>query len=347
MTEHAELLESVSNVISGYRENELEELTPYHVEQWVSQFTPENQLAFLREFDHVIKQTFLSKKIVTEFLRGEITNERLTGGDHAAYWKNANFLSIQKKGQSQREMLSLFGQLLLEELGLNIDDCGSNEGDYIYMDDILFSGGRIKTDLTDWITNTAPASAKVNVLLMAYHTSGQYYIDRKLRGIIEESGKNIKLSFWRLAKLENSNYRKHIADVLWPAVCPDDKAVKAYIEGEEKYPLTYRAVNANATSFFSSEEQRQLLESEFLIAGLKIRSKISNPADYLRPLGMSWFGVGFGSLIVTYRNCPNNCPLALWWGDTGTSSGALEWYPLLPRKTYSSAENMFNDIITL
>lgn len=27
--------------------------------------------------------------------------------------------------------------------------------------------------------------------------------------------------------------------------------------------------------------------------------------------------------MVTFRNCPNNCPLAFWVGDP--------WYPLFPR----------------
>ena len=35
--------------------------------------------------------------------------------------------------------------------------------------------------------------------------------------------------------------------------------------------------------------------------------------------------LGFGSLVVTFRNCPNNAPLALWAGDP--------WYPLFPRRT--------------
>jgi hypothetical protein len=34
--------------------------------------------------------------------------------------------------------------------------------------------------------------------------------------------------------------------------------------------------------------------------------------------------LGFGSTIVTFRNCPNNAPLAFWAGDP--------WYPLFPRK---------------
>lgn len=103
-------------------------------------------------------------------------------------------------------------------------------------------------------------------------------------------------------------------------------------------------------SRLKAEAGRQLLESEFLIAGVKIRSLIQSPKDFIRPLGCGNFGVGFGSMLVTYRNCPNNCPLALWWGDPEATSGALHWYPLLSRKTYAAPENVFNifdDLSTL
>lgn len=62
------------------------------------------------------------------------------------------------------------------------------------------------------------------------------------------------------------------------------------------------------------------------------------------PLSFSPFGVGFGSMIATYRNCPNNCPLSMWWGDPEATSGALHWYPLLQREGYSSARNVFDDL---
>lgn len=34
---------------------------------------------------------------------------------------------------------------------------------------------------------------------------------------------------------------------------------------------------------------------------------------------------GFGAMVVTYRNCPNNCPVALWWSVDS-------FVPLFPRK---------------
>jgi hypothetical protein len=87
---------------------------------------------------------------------------------------------------------------------------------------------------------------------------------------------------------------------------------------------------------FSSEQGRQALEQGFLKAGMKIRSFSADPSAALKPLGFGPFGVGFGSLFLSYRNCPNNAPLALWWGDPSKprTHPFSKWLPLVPRKTY-------------
>jgi hypothetical protein len=102
-----------------------------------------------------------------------------------------------------------------------------------------------------------------------------------------------------------------------------------------RFPLEPRAPGGTG-QFFSSETRRSVLEQAFLKAGLRIRSFSANPHAALRPLGFSPFGVGFGSLFLSFRNCPNNAPLALWWGDHTKPSWHpfSKWYPLVPRKTY-------------
>ena len=81
-----------------------------------------------------------------------------------------------------------------------------------------------------------------------------------------------------------------------------------------------------------------MLERELLLAGMHIRSLSQNPSPALRPLGFGPFGLGFGSTIVTYRNCPNNTPLALWWGDPQAEPAHpfARWYPLVQRRTYTN-----------
>ena len=86
------------------------------------------------------------------------------------------------------------------------------------------------------------------------------------------------------------------------------------------------AGNPGAAGLFSSDAAKILLEQEFLKAGVYIRNICPNLSAVQRPLGhMTLETLGFGSLIVTYRNCPNNAPLA-FWVDT-------PWYPLFPRTT--------------
>lgn len=343
MSERDDLTISIANTIKTYRVGELAEPTAAHVERWVRQFTPANQLLFLREFDHVIKQTFLTKHTISGFLSNLVSNEKLAGNDPKGYWAGVNFLRIQKAGQSQKEMVRLFADALREQCGLELPECGENGADYIYLDDVIFGGGRVGTDMEHWIRTKAPNSANVHVIVMAFHALGQYYAKKRLDKAIHESGKKIQIHYWYSLEVENRKNRKDNSHVLWPAAIPQDAAVQAYVAGEKKFPLDLRRPGG-ALASFSSEAGRQLLEAEFLIAGVKIRSLTGNLDAWYRPLGCSNFGVGFGSLMVTYRNCPNNCPLALWWGDPGAAAGALHWYPLLQRKTYAAPENVFNDV---
>ena len=343
MSERDDLLASVAGTVKTYRQGELAEPTLAHVDRWVRQFTPADQVAFLREFDHVMQHTFLTKAEVTAFLSNLVTNAALAGANPATFWARSNFLQIQKAGQSQKEMVSLFGQCLQQQCGLKLANCGQADGAYIYLDDVLFTGGRIATDLEAWITAKAPAKALVHVILMAFHTSGHYFItSNRLKKAIAASGKDIKIKFWRLLEVENQKNRKDGSGVLWPCAAPTDPAVQAYLATLTRFPLVPRTPGGTL-GVFASEAGRQVLEREFLIAGVKIRSLTKSPKEFIRPLGCGGFGVGFGSMITTYRNCPNNCPLAMWWGDPAATSGALHWYPLLSRKTYGAPENVFND----
>lgn len=344
MTERTELLTSIAHSIRTYREGEIPPPTPEHVDRWVSQFSSDQQLPFLREFDHVISHSFIEKSDVITFFDELLTSEELAGDNPVAYWSASNFLHIQQDGQSQKHMIALLGEHLKSKFNLDIRKCGAANGDFIYLDDVLFSGSRIASDLERWIVNDAPQKATVQVILIASHTGGQYYIsETRLKKIIATSKKDITINFCPTLEIQNQAYSKYTSDVLWPASIPAIPEVQAYVATEERYPHQLRQPGGK-TKFFSSEEGRQVLEQEFLIAGVKIRSKVASPKSVLRPLGFSMFGVGFGSLIATYRNCPNNCPLALWWGDPDAKSGPFNWYPLLPRKTYASAENVFGKL---
>jgi hypothetical protein len=335
MSERGDLLRSIANTIKDYRAGEIAEPTPEHVDRWVKQFDEGAQVPLLRELDHVLKTTYRPKASVSKFLSKLVKNKDLAGADPCAFWSRAHFLRIQQNGHSQEEMLELFDEILKKECGFSIHDCGKEGGDYIYIDDVIFSGNRVGNDLEAWIKNDAPQKAKVDVIVAAIHTIGDYFLQKRLNKAIAASGKKIEISYWRAQDVENRKAYKGDSEVLWPTTIPDDPGVKAYGAQPHKFPFEPRKAGGKLGPF-SSEEGRQLLERELLIAGVAIRNFSQNPKDILRPLGFSPFGLGFGSMIVTFRNCPNNCPLALWWGDPDADPGHpfSKWYPLLPRKTY-------------
>ncbi|MFK5893197.1 MAG: hypothetical protein QM504_08260 [Pseudomonadota bacterium] len=328
MSERTDLLESISNTIHDYRSGDLEQSTPEHVERWVNQFPEDKQLPILKEMDHVLKKTYITFENVTGFLKALIKNEKLAGEDACVFWKSVNFLAIQAGGNSQREMLSLFNEILKEECGFGIDECGEDSNVFIYLDDGLFTGNRIRRDLEGWIQSYAPEEAVIHVINIAQHSGGQHYAKGKIEGVAKANNKVLGISWWRAIELEDRRYFTNTSDVLRPVTIPDKPEVKEYIE-ELGYQPTLRVPgNVGKKEIFSSEEGRNLLEQEFLIAGVHIRQICPNLGDTQRPLGhMTLHTPGFGSLIVTFRNCPNNAPLALWVDEP--------WYPLFQRATNS------------
>lgn len=329
MTDRNYSTNSISSTIGDYRQSDHAAPTPEHVERWVNQFDAAVQLPILREMDHVLKQTYFSKENTQKFLNGLFDTTKLVGNDPCTFWRSVNFLNIQGGGASQTEMLALFDQLLQDKCGFSVSDCGSKPHAFIYLDDASFTGNRILRDLRDWIAKKAPAKTTVHIITIAQHSGGQYYANTNLIKAVQAAGKTIDFTWWRAIELEDRLTYTDTSDVLRPVAIPEDTAVQAYVAGMKYAPRLRTPGGVGGKGIFSSDENRQLLEQEFLKAGMRIRGMCPHLGNTQRPLGhMTLETLGFGSLLVTFRNCPNNAPLALWAGDP--------WYPLFPRTTNSA-----------
>lgn len=339
MSERQTLLTSIAQTIQDYHNGSLPKPITDHVDCWVRQFDADVQIPILREVDHVLKNTYFSKEKVSKFLRGAIRTAKLTGANPKEFWRSANFLDIQGGGASQTDMLALFSEVLREEFGIGIEDCGQGNDVFIYLDDGIFTGNRVRRDLEDWIRDHAPAQAKVHVICIAEHSGGRYYANTKIQEVNRVSGKNVDITWWHAIVLEDRKTYSATSDVLRPTAIPNDPAVQAYVAAM-RYPPTLRTAGTPGTAnLFSSDAAKILLEQEFLKAGVRIRQMCPNLGDTQRPLGhMTLETLGFGSLIVTYRNCPNNAPLAFWVD--------APWYPLFPRttNTQTAVRRMFADL---
>lgn len=339
MSQRTDLVASIANTIQDYRGGSLPQPIPDHVEHWVQQFDAAVQLPILQEIDHVLKKIYFSKEDVAKFLRGVMRTQKLTGDKPEEFWRSVSFLDIQGGGSSQTDMLALFSEQLEDEHGFGIEDCGQGDEVFIYLDDGIFTGNRVRRDLEIWIRDHAPAQAKVHVICIAQHSGGQYYARGRIQDAIRAAGKTISITWWRAIELEDRRAYSTTADVLRPTAIPNDPAVQAYVAAM-RYPPTLRAAgNPGTAHLFSSDAAKILLEQEFLKAGVHIRQICRNLGDTQRPLGhMTLETLGFGSLIVTYRNCPNNAPLAFWVD--------APWYPLFPRttNTQTAMRRMFADL---
>lgn len=165
---------------------------PAEIDKWVSQFPEEVQDDILSEMGHLLSGTYISREDMRSFLKGMAAHEKRCDGDPKAFWKRANLPDIRKGGDSQREMLKrMFGEIPQQEAGLGLNDCGSDRGLFVYLDDRIFSGNRIYRDLSAWVETKAPAECEVRVVVVALHTGGQYFVEKKIGELRTKTKKRI------------------------------------------------------------------------------------------------------------------------------------------------------------
>lgn len=313
-------------------------IQPDHVSRWLEQFDSAKREDFAQAFSNVLSKSYISKEDVAHAANFLLTSTAVTNND-ALFFQNASFLDIQNNGQSQKVFLQDF--IIPKAQGLNIpysiNDLSKNT--FLYFDDVLFSGGRIGDDLEAWIKNIAPQSCNIVCIFIFIHTYGIYNAERKLKKVISDSGKNIAFRFCYMREVNNKRTFPRVTDVLHPRVVPQE-ATTFYneIAQASRFTILRGYEQAAPSFFFANEAERSLLEEQFVIAGLKIISQLTERKSW-KPLGLEGFpSFGFGSTVVTYRNCPNISPLALWWGGQDAAS---IWYPLVPRRGYNNPVNVF------
>lgn len=314
-----EKLEALAALIADYREGEIPRPDAAHVERWISQFDAAEREPVLDELLHLWSFCYLKCAAFDEWLAAQITDPKLVGVDPKAFWGGSTIMDGQVRGGSQRALRSLLEPHLLAATGLRIDECSGPR--FIYLDDVLFTGDRIEGDVRAWLPQ-APPGAHMDILCLTAHRYGRFQLERSL-GMISRSqpGRPTFRIHEPLYLLENRREHRDVSHVLWPTSLPP--GAEGYAVGNKGFrPRTPNGF----LGIFSSAARREVLEQAMLKAGVKIIAACREVWPVLRPLGFSPFGVGFGSTVLTWRNCPNNAPLALWWGVNG-------WYPLVPRKT--------------
>ena len=329
MDEREQLVQQLVEIISGYREGRIfTRIDGAHVETWLSQFPLMAQLDILREITFTLSRTYFSReRIVSEIRRMFGFQEQ-----HGPLWRNVSMLNIQGGGNSQYDMIQIISDMVRQTYGFELQ-VNAQVGTYIYFDDGIFTGKRVEQDIESWIRGWAPNNAVVHIAAIYTHAYGKYNVSGYLDEVARSSGKNISIRWRENIYIEDRRAYTYSSDVLRPTHAPTDVNVQAYIENMRRAPVYRQPGNAGRLGYFSSCHGRSILEQEFLTAGVRIKQMCPHLNLRQRPLGNSALDtLGFGSMIVTYRNCPNNAPLALWVG--------APWYPLFPRMTNADALNL-------
>ena len=330
------MIQAISDTIADYRQGEITPRTPELIQEWLQQFTATIHDPLIQALADVFAKTYVSRNAFKSFLTALAKTKKISSDmEPRDYWQQANLLCIQQGGNSQSEILKIFNEVLQETHGYSLLDTGSDKGDYVYLDDCIGTGNRVRWDVCGWLETDTPSQITLHIITPILY-QGSWWIDAKINEAAEATNKKISLHRWRLDEfdMENRLARRNISDVLWPTEIPDNSAVKAYTEHLEKigHPVVLRESGYNKSKIFKDDAQKILLEQAFLIRGCEIRQECSNLPDNARPLGYHNLDcLGFGSMFVTYRNCPNNCPLALWVQQA-------EYPSLFPRKTNRDTE---------
>lgn len=360
------LLESLAETIADYRQGEISPITPTHVERWIRQFDAADRLIILAEMVIIMKRLYFSrvrvKDCIRSFLKEIITDRPL------AVLPYVSFLHLQPLRSSQEAMLELVDEILREEYDFPIARTGTEQiHTYIYVDDGIYTGNRLRYNLLDgegssgWVSNYSSTRCRLFVYTIACHSEGVDYVRRYIKG--PASNKQIKLQRMKALEINNNRIQGNGVEVLWAERMPNEPLVDTYVSHLHKlFPhMEYKGDFYRDTTIpaeeklFSSPEARQVVERAFLKKGIQIINFYGHSAPSMRPLGfMKLPSLGFGTLFVTYRNIANNCPLVLWWGEPGylETHPLGIWYPLFPRRTNArrdiiEEEQTFDDLPSL
>lgn len=324
MTERAVLVQQLVTLSMDYQLGKIGTFNANHVERWLNQFPEECQNSLLKELNFVLAQSYIQKKHLQDFIENKIIHPHTKPTINAQVFNHSTLLDIQGAGNSQRDCIAIFRELLQANAGIDISINNANATNQIYLDDVIYSGQRMRTDVSNWILAAAPPECNLYIMSHSMHRLSLWYSTGFIEKKIAESKKKINLKWVYGNIIEDRLAFTDTSDVLRPVAGDNGQSVNNYIQTMSKPPVYRRPGNVGGRAFFSSDAGRQLLENEFLKAGARIKEICPKFKVQHRPLGyMSLESLGFGTMIVTYRNCPNNAPLALWAGHP--------WYPLFPR----------------
>lgn len=301
-----------------------------HVRAWIDQFPATSQVALLEALTTTLERTFIWEEDVNSYFAGLVSKPD--------FWRNAHICHGALRGASHdlttRVTVDAIEQKFGKKALVERRTQWHTAPNHVFIDDAIFSGTRVIEDYGQWwssmagVTARLPNAGPLNIYFWTYtlHETGRENIEGWIDGYLRARGYAVNVRFVSRRTYEDRTQFRDHSDVLWPSEMTE-RAGRSRLHLANRHDLLRRS-GAGKSAVFPDERHRRILESELLDASVDISTRLERPWT---PLGYGRKPFGFGSLSVSYRNCPNNAPLALWWSLPG-------WYALFPRTTYAEQE---------
>ena len=356
-------MKELASIIKNFRKGELDvKLDEEHVERWLSQFSEESQDVILAETTRIFSRWYFNRDYIkNEFLDKVIDElmQRYSFQSIDDLCNNVVFISMQKIGQSQKILVDMLEKCLAKKYDVSLQKKATDgQRIFVYLDDGLYSGKRAQKELLPLIEEL-PEGCTLDAFFMLVYFGSFRYVEKQIKDKFENKKINLNMFFRNGLETDKYieytdwgyNYNTH-QEHLWPShqlrSIPEfaqygDWVVQELQSRESKaVKYVYRSgLWENDAGIFSSVQNRNIVEREFFLQGLKIYESLSEPKGKY-PLGYNTYpSFGFGSFCASDLNISNTCPLVLWWGNLEKHGDALDsWYPLLLRRTNPKADGM-------
>jgi len=298
------LLQSLAQTIADYRYSEIPPMSTRHVENWLNQFDTEDQPVILAEMDTLMMRFYFSRYRIKECLSSFLKNDVIGFENPTKVLSHTRFLQVQRQGNSQQALLVIMDEILASDYGIRLSSCGVDHVQvYVYIDDCLYTGSRIRYDLTQgddapaWIPKEAPPNCTLIVYNIGVHLFGMNYVDPLIRSAAREKGISVSRKYSML--IDNRRTATTELAFLWPEQIVDDQAVHSYTTElvafltEKGWPTNslFRPVAIPGEEMlFSSSHARQVVERAFLKKGIQLATAGHQKAESIRPLGFEKIG---------------------------------------------------------
>lgn len=336
-----ELAQIIYEIIKDYRNEDGIFISARDVYEWAQQFGEDEAEFMLQELAHLLPQIYFSKDRVHREIRN-ILNELyqfLKYSHIESFLQDVDFLCLQPEGKSQRILLQMIDSIVTETTSYGLSYYKQFPKKlFVYIDDVLASGGTIGRDLLKWLAEDNHVEDISNrkitlvVSLLCSHSWGRSFVDYRIHRTYPKL-RNLIIWGWAYEIQNHLKWANQSLNIAIP-IKDQPEDVKNYLSTlrANKYEeYAYREINNPVReTFFTSPENRIRYENNLLRKGLEIIAKIDNPGEGLRPLGLinpNYKTFGLGTHFFTWRNIPNKSPLVFWWDVP-----AHGWKPLFKPK---------------